>query len=268
VKEATQEVLEATTGVPATTPAITEVGSAPAEAAPVEVPSQPADWIKETELPEWLEKTETAEPEKKTVPDAELPGWIAEATSQEAEISWEPPKVLDHAVTEKADEHKRTNLNTASVGELERLPGIGFVLAQSIINHRTARGPFSRIEDLLEVPGIGLGTVEVLQNWISIQPVIEEVMEESGPPLDPDHIILRKAHNALHQGDIPTAIEHYNELLNRMVLLTEIILDLQDALYRYPVDISIWQSLGDAYMRNNQLQDALDAYTKAEELLR
>jgi cytochrome c-type biogenesis protein CcmH/NrfG len=53
-----------------------------------------------------------------------------------------------------------------------------------------------------------------------------------------------------------------------MVLLNEIILDLQDALYRYPVEISIWQALGDAYMRNNQLQDALDAYTKAEELLR
>jgi cytochrome c-type biogenesis protein CcmH/NrfG len=39
-------------------------------------------------------------------------------------------------------------------------------------------------------------------------------------------------------------------------------------LYRFPVDVNIWQSLGDAYMRANRLQDALDAYTKAEELLR
>jgi competence ComEA-like helix-hairpin-helix protein len=159
-------------------------------------------------------------------------------------------------------------LNNASVGELERLPGIGFVLAQSIINHRAARGPFTSIDDLLDVPGIGPGTIEVLKNWITIQPVKTEITEEIGPPLDPDHIILRQAHNALHQGDILTAITQYEELLSRLVLLNEIILDLQDALYRYPVEISIWQVLGDAYMRNNQLQDALDAYTKAEELLR
>ena len=48
----------------------------------------------------------------------------------------------------------------------------------------------------------------------------------------------------------------------------DVIRDLRDALYRYPVEVSIWQALGDAYMRANRLQDALDAYTKAEELLR
>jgi len=32
--------------------------------------------------------------------------------------------------------------------------------------------------------------------------------------------------------------------------------------------VAIWQALGDAYMRANLLQEALDAYTKAEELLR
>ena len=40
------------------------------------------------------------------------------------------------------------------------------------------------------------------------------------------------------------------------------------ALYRYPVEVAILQALGDAYMRANRLQDALDSYTKAEELLR
>jgi competence ComEA-like helix-hairpin-helix protein len=247
---------------------VAEPVTTPSEAAPVEIPSQPTEWIKETELPEWLEKTELPKAVEKAESEAELPGWISEATEQEPEIAWEPPKILDHAEIEKADEHKRTNLNNASVGELERLPGIGFVLAQSIINHRAARGPFTSIDDLLDVPGIGPGTIEVLKNWITIQPVKTEITEEIGPPLDPDHIILRQAHNALHQGDILTAITQYEELLSRLVLLNEIILDLQDALHRYPVEISIWQVLGDAYMRNNQLQDALDAYTKAEELLR
>jgi cytochrome c-type biogenesis protein CcmH/NrfG len=50
--------------------------------------------------------------------------------------------------------------------------------------------------------------------------------------------------------------------------MEEIIFDLQEATYRHPVDVIVWQTLGDAYMRNNRLQEALDAYTKAEELLR
>jgi cytochrome c-type biogenesis protein CcmH/NrfG len=50
--------------------------------------------------------------------------------------------------------------------------------------------------------------------------------------------------------------------------LDEVIHDLREAIYRFPVDVSIWQTLGDAAMRANRLQDALDAYTKAEELLR
>ena len=51
-------------------------------------------------------------------------------------------------------------------------------------------------------------------------------------------------------------------------MLEDITFDLKEALYRFPVEVSIWQTLGDAYMRSNRLQDALDAYTKAEELLR
>ncbi|NUM47670.1 MAG: hypothetical protein HUU38_23445, partial [Anaerolineales bacterium] len=45
--------------------------------------------------------------------------------------------------------------------------------------------------------------------------------------------------------------------------------DITEALNtRYPVDIDLWLSLGDAYVKKNKLQDALDSYTKAEELLR
>jgi competence ComEA-like helix-hairpin-helix protein len=233
---------------------------------PVEIPSQAAEWIKETELPQWQDKTEEITPEGKLPSGSELPGWIAEA-AQESEPAWVPPQTPE--TEEKAPARVLTNLNSATVGELERLPGIGFVLAQSIINHRDARGPFTRMEDLLDVPGIGPGTIDAFKDWITIQPVEKELALEMGTaPLDPDHLILRKAQRSLQEGDIPAAITQYEQLLKKLVLLNEIILDLQDALYRYPVDISIWQALGDAYMRNNQLQDALDAYTKAEELLR
>jgi cytochrome c-type biogenesis protein CcmH/NrfG len=49
--------------------------------------------------------------------------------------------------------------------------------------------------------------------------------------------------------------------------LEEIIRDLQEALYQQSGELTIWETLGDAYMRNEQLQEALEAYSRAEELL-
>lgn len=47
------------------------------------------------------------------------------------------------------------NINSASAKELEDLPGVGPVLAQRIIDWRTANGPFTSVDDLNSVPGIG-----------------------------------------------------------------------------------------------------------------
>jgi competence protein ComEA len=47
------------------------------------------------------------------------------------------------------------NLNTATVADLDALPGIGPVLAQRIVDHRTAHGPFTSVDQLDEVSGIG-----------------------------------------------------------------------------------------------------------------
>jgi len=47
------------------------------------------------------------------------------------------------------------NLNQASASDLEALPGIGPVLAQRIVDWRTANGPFRSIDELGEVSGIG-----------------------------------------------------------------------------------------------------------------
>ena len=77
-----------------------------------------------------------------------------------------------------------------------------------------------------------------------------------------------EAQSELTRGDVSGAMKSYSKLIKKGKMLDEIIFDLREALYRYPVDVTILQTLGDAYMRANRLQEALDSYTKAEELLR
>jgi len=108
------------------------------------------------------------------------------------------------------------------------------------------------------------------QPEVQPEPVIQaptEMLVEGVVPTKTDHT-LNQAREKLTHGNIPAALEEYNKLVKKGKFLDETIYDLREALYRYPVEVSIWQSLGDAYMRDNRLQDALDAYTKAEELLR
>lgn len=50
---------------------------------------------------------------------------------------------------------ERININTAQPSELQRLPGIGPALAARIVAYRDAWGPFDRVEDIMEVSGIG-----------------------------------------------------------------------------------------------------------------
>ncbi len=80
--------------------------------------------------------------------------------------------------------------------------------------------------------------------------------------------VLTQAKGELDRGDIPTALDHYGKLIKKGKHLEETISDLTDSLYRYPVEVGIWQTLGDAYMRANRLKEALESYNKAEELIR
>src|SRR5262245_54263270 len=47
------------------------------------------------------------------------------------------------------------NLNAATVAELEALPGIGPKVAARIVEYRAKNGPFHKVEDLMNVQGIG-----------------------------------------------------------------------------------------------------------------
>lgn len=62
----------------------------------------------------------------------------------------------------------RVAINTADAVALEVLPGVGPVLAQRIIEHRERHGPFTVVEDLLDVPGIGEAKLAALREMVLV----------------------------------------------------------------------------------------------------
>jgi competence protein ComEA len=62
------------------------------------------------------------------------------------------------------------NLNAATVDQLETLPGIGRKTAERIIEYRTKSGGFKRIEDLMNVKGIGEKSFLKLKPLVAVPP--------------------------------------------------------------------------------------------------
>ncbi len=60
------------------------------------------------------------------------------------------------------------NINTATVQQLQALPGIGAVKAQAIVDYREEHGPFQSVEELLEVKGIGPATLEKFREDVTV----------------------------------------------------------------------------------------------------
>ncbi|WFE41814.1 helix-hairpin-helix domain-containing protein [Micromonospora sp. WMMD998] len=60
------------------------------------------------------------------------------------------------------------NLNTATLAQLDTLPGVGPVLAQRILDHREQHGPFRSVSDLRQVDGIGDARYEQLKELVTV----------------------------------------------------------------------------------------------------
>ena len=78
-----------------------------------------------------------------------------------------PPLVTAPAQTRPKAENL-LDLNTATEEQLQALPGIGPVRANSIVNYRSCNGPFQSVEELTAVDGIDLGVLEPLRHLICV----------------------------------------------------------------------------------------------------
>lgn len=63
---------------------------------------------------------------------------------------------------------ERVHLNTATLEELDTLPGIGPVTAQEILDYRTEHGAFSSVDELDAVPGIGPARLAELRDLVDL----------------------------------------------------------------------------------------------------
>lgn len=80
----------------------------------------------------------------------------------------QPGETVPAAGTSATGVTTLVNINAASVEELETLPGIGEVLAATILQYREDHGPFTSVDQLLDVSGIGEVTLEELRDLVTI----------------------------------------------------------------------------------------------------
>ncbi len=254
------------------------------------------DWLKALAPPEILSEAPTAAQPEAAQPAEELPDWLKG-------IAAEAPTAAKPEAAQPAEELPDWLKGIAAKAPTAAQPAQPAEELPDWLKGIVEEAPAAAIEGFAPPPVEGRkeepasqeaetpGTEE-LPEWIAGEetppeippPTLEwqpAVAEPPAPSITvPPHpkrtgslsptrdLHLAQAQMALERGDIRQAVEHYARLIRKGRLLDEVIFDLREALYRYPVDVLLWQTLGDAYMRANRLREALDAYTKAEQLLR
>lgn len=88
--------------------------------------------------------------------------------SQAVEVSPVPSTATATSAAAQASA-QRINLNTADAAQLQELKGVGPSTAESIIQWRDANGPFTSVDQLLAVKGIGEKTLAGLRDNLTVQ---------------------------------------------------------------------------------------------------
>jgi competence ComEA-like helix-hairpin-helix protein len=75
-------------------------------------------------------------------------------------------RLVHHDAAPVSDNRFTVNINAAGETELAQLPGLGVTTARRIIDHRKEHGPFTSLDGLLDVPGIGPATLAAMRPYL------------------------------------------------------------------------------------------------------
>lgn len=246
---------------------ISTVSSAPGEVGEENLEELPA-WLLEMEKPEEEKEAPAQYNETLEWQVEELPDWLKEITESEAAEGAAPAEqpvsaaeIAAAAAIAGLPKTEETQPPAEPVEQPVELPQPE--IPQPI---QTEAEPAPMAE---EVQAEAVETIaEIPQEPEPLEAVQESQPVQAEAQPDPAEAVLSGARTALNLGDSSQALGLYSRLINQNYRLDEIIKDLKDALYRYPVDVDMWVTLGDAHSHTEDLQEALNAYTKAEELAR
>jgi competence protein ComEA len=101
-------------------------------------------------------------------PNADVSGLNLATRIGDGETIHIPSIINASPTTNSATTDGLVNINTASAIELDQLPGIGEVLAARIVEFRERFGPFTSVDQLIDVDGISQSTLEELRPLVTI----------------------------------------------------------------------------------------------------
>ena len=86
------------------------------------------------------------------------------------------------ALAQKTPPTNLININTATIAQLESLPGVGPNTAKAIIDFRNHSGPFQRVEELLAIKGISKSKLEKLRPYVTVGPATPKRHSDDSHP--------------------------------------------------------------------------------------
>lgn len=234
--------------------------------------------IVESDLPEdieggleWLEQLATEDqveeivsPELPTeieeVSETEVPDWLQEVAEKAEEFSDEEAEqamletleeieIVDESEAEAEFDPTILDTIVSSRSELDAL------VAMDQIEEETFTPEQKVTEPTLEAEIPDEGEEEITSDVVAEEP------EPAGPPMN----MLDRARAAIQEGDVEDAVENYIMLINQKIEIEAVIEDLKISVSATPEVPILWQTLGDAYMQDGQITEAINAYRKGME---